>query len=181
MSRIGKRNIKLDAGVEVKQEGETIKVKGPKGEITFKVHPEFEVIPSDGFINIRPNKEDKRGKLKALHGLYGSLLQNAVTGVTKGFSKKLLLVGVGYKAQMQGTKLVLALGYSHPVEFEAPEGITLVCADQTTIEISGIRKDVVGQVAAQIREARRPEPYKGKGVRYEGEVIKLKAGKTGKK
>lgn len=181
MSRIGKRNIKLDSGVEVKQEGDIVKVKGPKGEIIFKVHKEFQVNLTDGFVNIKPNSEDSRGKLKALHGLYGSLLQNAVTGVTKGFSKKLLLVGVGYKAQMQGKKLVLALGYSHPKEYEAPEGITLSCPDQTTIEISGIDKCLVGQAAANIREARPPEPYKGKGVRYEGEVIKLKAGKTGKK
>lgn len=181
MSRIGKRNIKLDSGVEVKQEGDIVKVKGPKGEITFKVHTEFTISCADGFASIKPNVEDPRGKLKALHGLYGSLLQNAVTGVTKGFSKKLLLVGVGYKAQMQGKKLVLALGYSHPVEYEAPEGTTLTCPDQTTIEISGIDKCAVGQAAAKVRGFRPPEPYKGKGVRYEGETIKLKAGKTGKK
>jgi large subunit ribosomal protein L6 len=181
MSRVGKKNIKLDSTVEVRQENETIRVKGPNGEITFKIHPEFEINIQDGFVRVEPNVEDPRGRLKALHGLYGSLLNNAIKGVTKGFRKKLLLIGVGYKAQMQGKKLVLALGYSHPVEYIIPDGLTVACLDQTTIEISGIRNDQVGQFAAEVREARPPEPYKGKGIRYEGEVIKLKAGKTGKK
>jgi large subunit ribosomal protein L6 len=181
MSRIGKRAIKLKQGLEVKQEGEFVKVKGPMGEITLQVNESFEVKTTDGILTVSPKGEDPRGRLKALHGLYGSLLSNAVKGVSEGFSKKLTLVGVGYKAQAQGKKLTMALGYSHPIEFEVPDGLTVTCPDQTTILIKGIRNDEVGQFAAEVREKRRPEPYKGKGVLYEGEKVRRKVGKAGKK
>ncbi len=181
MSRIGKRAIKLGSGVDVKQDGETVKVKGPKGEIVLNMNENFAIEVNDGILTVSPKGEDPRGKLKALHGLYGSLLNNAVIGVTTGFNKKLVLVGVGYKAQLQGKKLVMALGYSHPVEYEVPEGLTVTCPDQTTIEIAGVRKDQVGQFAAEVRTSRPPEPYKGKGILYAGEKVRRKVGKAGKK
>lgn len=181
MSRIGKKAIKLQSGVEVKQQGEIVTIKGPKGEITLKVNESFTISTDNGFATVAPNVEDSRGRLKALHGLYGSLLQNAVTGVTEGFSKKLTLVGVGYKAQVQGKKLVMALGFSHPIEFEVPDGLVVSCPDQTTVDIAGIRKDQVGQFAAEVRVIRPPEPYKGKGILYFGEKVKRKVGKAGKK
>lgn len=182
MSRIGKRSTKLESGVEVKESDEKILVKGPKGEITIPVTNGFSIDIKDGFISIKPpEKELVKGKDKALYGLYGSLLRNALIGVTKGFTKKLILVGVGYRAQLQGNKLVMSLGYSHPVEYEVPVGLSLKCADQNTIEISGIRKDLVGQFSAEIRMARPPEPYKGKGILYDGEKVRRKEGKSGKK
>jgi len=181
MSRIGKRTIKLKTGVQVVQEGNLVKVKGPKGEVSLAITPDFQIKLNGGDLNIEMISADPRGKLNALHGLYGSLLFNAVLGVTEGFKKTLNLIGVGYKAQVQGKKLVMALGYSHPVEFEIPDGITVACPDQTTIEINGIRKDQVGQFSAVVRSSRPPEPYKGKGILYSGEKIRRKVGKAGKK
>ncbi|MDX1919686.1 MAG: 50S ribosomal protein L6 [Candidatus Caenarcaniphilales bacterium] len=182
MSRIGKKTTKLESGVEVKQSDETIIVKGPKGEISIPVTGGFKVEIADGSVAIQPPaKELTKGKDKALYGLYGSLLRNALIGVTKGFTKKLILVGVGYRAQLQGQKLVMSLGYSHPVEFEVPSGLSIKCPDQNTIEITGIRKDEVGQFSAVVRKSRPPEPYKGKGILYDGEKIRRKEGKSGKK
>lgn len=181
MSRIGKRTIKLKAGVQVTQDADLIKVKGPKGEIVIQVTEDFKIKLDGTNLNIELVSSDPRGKLNALHGLYGSLLNNAAVGVSDGFTKKLTLIGVGYKAQVQGKKLIMALGYSHPVEFEVPEGIAVNCPDQTTIEIAGSKKDEVGQFAAVVRSSRPPEPYKGKGVLYDGEKIRRKVGKAGKK
>lgn len=181
MSRKGKNLNKLESGVDVSQSGEVITVKGPKGEVKVNVKDGFSLNIEEGFASIKPPVEDPKGDIKALYGLFGSLLSNAITGVTQGYTKKLLLVGVGYKAQVQGNKLIMALGYSHPVEFEFPQSLSVKCPDQTTVEISGIQKDLVGQFAAEVRKARPPEPYKGKGVMYDGEKIRRKEGKSGKK
>ncbi|MDJ0625659.1 MAG: 50S ribosomal protein L6 [Candidatus Caenarcaniphilales bacterium] len=181
MSRIGKKSNKLESGVEVNQADELIKVKGPKGEISIKLKEGFSLIVENGFASIKPPEENPHGDVKALYGLFGSLLGNAIEGVTNGFKKKLVLVGVGYKAQIKGKVLVMALGYSHPIEFEIPDDLQVTCPDQTTVEIVGIKKDEVGQFAAEVRMARPPEPYKGKGVMYDGEKIRRKEGKSGKK
>jgi large subunit ribosomal protein L6 len=181
MSRIGKRIFKLSKGVEVKQDDDIIKVKGPKGEITIKVVDGFKINLDGDNVSIQITQEDPRGKLNALHGLYGALLRNALIGVTEGYTKKLFLVGVGYKAQLQGKKLTMALGYSHPIEVAIPAELTVACPDQTTIEISGIRKDLIGQFAAEVISNRPPEPYKGKGILYENQKIRRKVGKAGGK
>ncbi|MDX1918050.1 MAG: 50S ribosomal protein L6 [Candidatus Caenarcaniphilales bacterium] len=181
MSRIGKRVITLPKGVEVKQEGDQITVKGPKGEQIVTVTSAFKIELKDCMLSLKLVVQDPRNRLGALYGLYGALLNNAVKGVSVGFTQKLNLVGVGYKAQAQGKKLVMSLGYSHPVEFEVPADLSVACPDQNTIEISGIAKQRVGQFASEVRFARPPEPYKGKGVLREGEKIRRKAGKTGKK
>jgi large subunit ribosomal protein L6 len=179
MSRIGKRPIPLPKGVTVTVEGNTVKVKGPKGELQRTVHPELKIALENGELTVtRPSDEARH---KALHGLSRTLVANMVEGTAKGFQKTLELVGVGYKAEKRPYGLQLALGYSHAIEFRAPKGITLSAPQPTQIVIDGADKEVVGQVAAEIRSLRPPEPYKGKGVKYLGEQIRRKAGKAGGK
>jgi large subunit ribosomal protein L6 len=178
MSRIGRLPIALPSGVEVTQEGRTLRVKGPLGELTREIHPEMRLEREDGELRIvRPSDEPRH---RALHGLTRTLVNNMVTGVTSGFTKALEISGVGYRAQLQGTKLVLALGYSHPVEVVPPEGIEFRLESPTRLAVFGADKELVGQTAAYIRQQRKPEPYKGKGIRYAGEQILRKAGKAGK-
>ncbi|MCI9616528.1 MAG: 50S ribosomal protein L6 [Eubacterium sp.] len=179
MSRIGRMPIAVPAGVTVDiAENNKVTVKGPKGELV-RVLPESMDIKKDGdeIIVTRPNDLKKN---KALHGLTRTLINNMVVGVTDGYEKKLEVNGVGYRAQKQGKKLVLSLGYSHPVEMEDPEGIETVLDGQNLIIVKGIDKEKVGQYAAEIRSKRAPEPYKGKGIKYDYEVIRRKVGKTGK-
>jgi large subunit ribosomal protein L6 len=180
MSRIGKAPIAVPNGVTVTlKEGNTITVKGPKGELTRTVPAAMTVAQENGQIVVtRPSDEDTH---KALHGLTRTLIANMVEGVTKGFSKSLELVGVGYKAETRPYGLQLSLGYSHNIEYKAPKGITLSAPAPTQITVEGANKEVVGQVAAEIRSLRPPEPYKGKGVKYAGEQIRRKAGKAGGK
>jgi large subunit ribosomal protein L6 len=180
MSRIGKAPITVPSGVDVTVSGRTISVKGPKGTLSREI-PGGITINQDGdtLVCERPNDENKT---KAMHGLTRSLVNNMVIGVTDGFKKELEIVGVGYRAEAQGpTGLRLNLGFSHVVDVKAPEGITFEVPQQTQVIVSGIDKEVVGQVAANIRSIRKPEPYKGKGVRYAGERVLRKAGKAGKK
>jgi large subunit ribosomal protein L6 len=179
MSRIGKRPIPVPKGVTVTVEGNTVKVKGPKGELQRTVHPELKIALENGELTVtRPSDEARH---KALHGLSRTLVANMVEGTAKGFQKTLELVGVGYKAEKRPYGLQLALGYSHPIEYKAPKGITLSAPQPTQIVIDGADKEIVGQVAAEIRSLRPPEPYKGKGVKYQGEQIRRKAGKAGGK
>ena len=170
MSRIGKKPIDIPSGVEIKIDGNTLTAKGPKGteSVTFRDE-----------VKVEQNSDDR--KANALHGLFRTLIANAVTGVSKGFEKKLEIVGVGYRAAMEGTKLNMALGYSHPVIVEPPEGIKFAVEANTKITVTGTNKQTVGDIAAAIRGKRPPEVYKGKGVKYEGEYIRRKAGKAGKK
>ena len=174
MSRIGKKPVLIPDKVEVTLDGQEIKVKGPKGELFWEVPREISVKQEDGQLIFAPNKKDK--KTNALWGLSQSKVDNLVQGVTEGFQKSLEIEGVGYRATLQGNKLVLNIGFSHPVEFEAPEGIELQ-VEKNTVTISGIDKELVGQVAADIRAIRKPEPYKGKGIRYSDEIVRRKAGK----
>jgi large subunit ribosomal protein L6 len=176
VSRIGKKPVTIVPGVKVHLAEREIKVSGPKGELKASVHPDISVEIADGQVILKRNSDEK--KYKALHGLWRALVQNMVTGVTAGYTRKLELVGVGYRAEIKGKKLQLLLGFSHPILFAAPEGITIEAPTQTNITISGIDKTLVGQVAAKIRSFRPPEPYKGKGVKYEGERIRRKAGKA---
>ena len=179
MSRIGKRPIPVPKGVTVTVEGNTVKVKGPKGELQQVVHPELGVTLENGELTVtRPSEEARH---KALHGLTRTLVANMVEGTSKGFQKTLELVGVGYKAEPRPYGLQLALGFSHPVEYRAPKGIKLTAPQPTQIVVDGADKQTVGQVAAEIRSLRPPEPYKGKGVKYQGEQIRRKAGKAGGK
>lgn len=176
MSRIGKKPVVIPKGVDVTLNGNDLKVKGSKGELALSVHPEMAVKVEEGEIVVeRPSDEKKH---KALHGLSRSLIQNMVTGVSDGFAKTLEIVGVGYRAEIRGKTLNLALGYSHPVDFDVPEGVTIETPNQTTVVVSGADKQAVGQAAAVIRGFRPPEPYKGKGIRYQGEQVRRKAGKT---
>ncbi len=179
MSRIGKLPIPVPAGVEVKIDGSTVSVKGPKGELTETFNKNMTISMNDDnqVIVERPNDERQN---RALHGLTRSLINNMVIGVSEGFSKTLELVGVGYRASLKGDKLEMTLGYSHPVDVQAAEGIKFECPDATTIIISGVDKQLVGQTAAEIRSLRAPEPYKGKGIRYQGEHIRRKEGKAAK-
>jgi large subunit ribosomal protein L6 len=184
MSRIGKAPIQIPDKVEVKTEitssGSTIVVvTGPLGILTRTFRPEVSITIQDKTAQVSPNGNSRMAR--SLHGLSRTLLNNMILGVHTGFSKRLEIVGVGYRAQMQGNKLVLALGYSHPVEIEAPKGIQFIVEANTKLEVKGADKEMVGQYAALIREKRPPEPYKGKGVKYAGEVIRRKAGKAGKK
>ena len=178
MSRIGKMPIAVPAGVEVIIDGTTVTAKGPKGELTRTFQPSM-TIAQEGDQIIVTRADDTR-ESKSLHGLTRSLVNNMVVGVSAGFSKKLQLVGVGYRAALKGKDLEMQLGYSHPVLVEAPEGITFEVPSQTEIVVSGPSKEQVGQIAADIRKWRKPEPYKGKGIRYEGEVVRRKVGKAGK-
>ncbi len=177
MSRIGKLPIAIPDKVTVElAEGNTLTVKGPKGELTRTFAPQMEIkIEENQIIVNRPNDEKAN---RALHGLTRALIANMITGVSQGFSKKLEIVGIGYKAEMKGKKLVLQLGYSHPIVVSVPDKISIKTNSPTEIEVSGIDNELVGMVAAKIRSFRKPEPYKGKGVRYAGEYIRRKAGKT---
>ena len=180
MSRIGKMPIHLPAGVEVKISSDNIiTVKGPKGELTQQVAPSITVKQEDGVLHFERPSDSKEHK--AMHGLYRALVANMVKGVSEGFTKKLEINGVGYRAALQGNKLVISAGYSHNVEFDIPAGLKVVLPKNTNIEISGIDKQLVGQFAAEIRDVRKPEPYKGKGIKYDYEVIRRKEGKTAKK
>ena len=180
MSRIGRMPVAIPAGVTVTiAENNNVTVKGPKGTLVRDLPVEMEIKEEDGHIVVtRPNDLKK---MKSLHGLTRTLIHNMTQGVTEGYEKKLEVNGVGYRAQKQGKKLTLSLGYSHPVEMEDPEGIETVLDGQNIIIVKGISKEKVGQYAAEIREKRRPEPYKGKGIKYADEVIRRKVGKTGKK
>lgn len=179
MSRIGKKPISLPKGVEVKRDGSLVTVKGPKGALTQVFPEEIIFVQEDDQMLVQRPSEDK--KHRALHGLSRALLANMVEGVTNGFEKKLELVGVGYRAQLQGKKLVISIGFSHPVEVDPPEGIEFEVPAVTKITVKGIDKQLVGNTAAHIRAIRKPEPYKGKGIKYENEVIRRKAGKAGAK
>lgn len=179
MSRIGKLPIEIPQGVEITIDGQIVTAKGPLGTEVVEVREEILVKKEDNKIVL--TRRDEERKTRALHGLSRTLVANAVTGVKDGFEKKLELQGVGYRAAMQGTTLNLQLGYSHPVNIEPPKGITIVVEANTKISVKGSNKQTVGDVAADIRSKRPPEVYKGKGVRYEGEVVRRKAGKTGKK
>ncbi|WP_269478198.1 50S ribosomal protein L6 [Hominibacterium faecale] len=180
MSRIGIKPVDLPAGVEVKVDGNNaVTVKGPKGELTEQISKLLKIEVKDNQVNVSRDSDAKA--YREQHGLARSLILNMVTGVTQGYEKKLELVGVGYKAEKKGKKLVLSLGYSHPVELEDPDGITTEAPSNTEITVKGIDKAVVGNYAANIRAWRKPEPYKGKGIRYVGEHIRRKEGKTGAK
>lgn len=180
MSRIGRMPIDIPAGVDIKiDDNNTVTVKGPKGTLTKTLHPEMIIKVEGSQVIVERPSEDKVHK--SLHGLTRSLLNNMVTGVTSGFEKTLQINGVGYRCQKQGKKLILTLGYSHPVEVEDGEDYTLEAPDPNTIIVKGIDNQVVGQIAAIIREKRMPEPYKGKGIKYADEVIRRKEGKTGSK
>lgn len=175
MSRIGKKPVPVPAGVTANIDGGQISVKGPKGTLSMPLADDIKYEVTDGGISVQPANETKRAR--AFWGMQRTLVQNLVTGVTTGFTKKLLITGVGYRAASQGKVLKLQLGYSHDVNFDIPEGIEIKTPDQTTVEISGIDKQKVGQVAAEIRRWRKPEPYKGKGIKYDGEFIFRKEGK----
>jgi len=178
MSRIGRKPITVPSGVQVTIDGNTVKVKGPKGELAREIHPDMKLVSKDGVLEVERPSDEKFHK--ALHGLTRTLVANMVEGVTNGFSKELEINGVGYRAAMQGKKLVLNMGYSHPVEIEPMEGITVEVPAANKIIVKGADKQTVGQMAAIIRAVRQPEPYIGKGIKYANEVIRRKAGKAGK-
>ncbi len=180
MSRIGRMPVAIPAGVTVKiAENNYVTVQGPKGTLERQLAPEMTIEEKEGHIVVTRPNDLKR--MKSLHGLTRTLINNMIHGVTQGYEKTLEINGVGYRAAKNGKKLVLSLGYSHPVEMEDPEGIETVLDGQTKITVKGIDKEKVGQYAAEIRDKRRPEPYKGKGIKYSTEVIRRKVGKTGKK
>jgi large subunit ribosomal protein L6 len=179
MSRIGKKPVTVPKGVTLQLQDHTVAVKGPKGELRRTLHEDMELaFDKDQFTVARPSDEQKH---KALHGLTRTLVQNMVEGVSKGFSKTLEIQGVGYKAEAKPYGVNLIVGYSHPVKYEAPKGIKISVDNNTTVKIEGADKELVGQVAAELRSVRPPEPYKGKGIRYVGEQVRRKAGKTGAK
>jgi large subunit ribosomal protein L6 len=175
MSRIGRAPIPLPDSVEFKYDNAVVTVKGPKGELTQRVPREMMVEVGDGVIQVK--RPTDSGQHRSLHGLTRTLIANMVTGVTDGFEKRLEIVGVGYRASVKGSDLELLVGYSHPVVIEPPEHITFECPQQTVVVVSGIDKQVVGEVAAKVRSIRPPEPYKGKGIRYAGEYVQRKVGK----
>lgn len=179
MSRIGLKPINLPSGVEIKiSDDNFVEVKGPKGQLSQQISPDMEIKIEDGVLTVARPTENK--KHKSLHGLSRTLISNMINGVTEGYSKTLDIVGTGYRAAKQGNKLVLTLGYSHPVEMEDPSGIEVEVPAQTKIIVKGINKQQVGNYAAKIRDWRKPEPYKGKGIKYTDEVVRRKVGKTGK-
>jgi large subunit ribosomal protein L6 len=179
MSRIGKKPIPVPTGVDVTIDGQKVSVKGPKGTLDLTVAEPITVVRSeDGAIVV--NRPDDERESRSLHGLSRTLVSNLVTGVTQGYTTKMEIFGVGYRVQLKGSNLEFALGYSHPVLIEAPEGITFAVETPTKFSVTGIDKQKVGQISANIRRLRRPDPYKGKGVRYEGEQVRRKVGKTGK-
>jgi large subunit ribosomal protein L6 len=178
MSRIGRLPIPIPSGVDVAIDGQAVSVKGPKGALNLTVAEPISVVQEDGVIRVtRPNDE---GKVRALHGLSRTLIYNMVAGVTQGYSKTLEIVGVGYRVQAKGRDLEFSLGFSHPVVITPPEGITFRVEVPTRFVVEGIDKQLVGETAARIRKLRKPDPYKAKGVRYQGEVIRRKVGKAGK-
>ena len=177
MSRIGKAPVAIPAGVEVKLDGHTLTLKGPKGQLVREFHPDMIIEIEDNEVIVKRPSENKEHK--SLHGLTRALIANMVTGVNSGFEKVLEISGVGYRAEKKGNKLVMNLGYSHPVEMEDPEGVETVCDGQTKVIVKGISKEAVGAHAANIRAKRLPEPYKGHGVKYADEHIRRKVGKTG--
>jgi large subunit ribosomal protein L6 len=179
MSRIGKKPVQILKGVKVNKIGERLEVNGPKGTMTLYVNPIIKFEIKDSEVLFTRSSDIKREK--ALHGLYNILFKNMITGVTDGFSKRLELVGIGYRAELKKSNLFLTLGYSHPIVFFPPEGIKIDVPNDNSIVVSGIDKQLVGQVAAKIRSFRPPEPYKGKGIRYEGEYVRRKAGKAAAK
>ena len=176
MSRIGRLPVPIANGVEVKHTNGTLSVKGPKGRLELRVHPDISV--SVDAAEVRVDRASDHKDHRALHGLTRSLIANMVSGVTQGFSKTLEIIGVGYRADTKGAGIKLSLGFSHTIEYVATDGVKLECPNQTTIIVSGIDKQKVGQTAAEIRSFRPPEPYKGKGIRYQGEHVRRKAGKT---
>jgi large subunit ribosomal protein L6 len=176
MSRVGKKPLPIPSGVTVDVAGDTVRVKGPKGELSSRVPVGISVTVDGGQVRVVPGSDSIR--VRALHGMARSVLSNLVVGVTQGFSRALEIVGTGYRAQMDGKKLVLFLGYAKPVEYTAPDGIQLAVESPTRIVVSGIDRVLVGEVAHSIRAFRKPEPYKGKGIRYEGEYVRKKAGKS---
>jgi large subunit ribosomal protein L6 len=178
MSRIGKKPIEIPAGVTVTLDNNTVTVKGAKGELTRSFNPDIEIKIEENVVNISRPTDAKEHR--ALHGTTRAVLANMVEGVSKGFERKLELIGVGYRAQKQGSKLILNVGYSHPVEFEPEQGLEVEVPTNTKITVRGTDKERVGALAANIRQVRPPEPYKGKGIRYEGEFVRRKEGKTGK-
>ncbi len=176
MSRVGKLPVAIPQGISVEKQGDVLVVSGQKGQLKQKIHPDMKLNIEADYVTVeRPNNS---GRQRSLHGLTRSLVQNMVVGLTEGFVRKLEIVGVGYRAEKKGNALVLQLGYSHPIYFVPPEGITFNVPVPTQIEVIGIEKQLVGQVAAKIRSFRPPEPYKGKGIRYEGEHVRRKAGKA---
>jgi large subunit ribosomal protein L6 len=179
MSRIGRRPISIPDKVTVTVDGATVTVKGPKGQLSRELVPEVSVEQADGALQV--NRRDESRIARQRHGLSRTLVANMVEGVSQGFQKRLEIQGVGYRAQVQGRNLLLNMGYSHPVTIEPPEGIQLAVENNTNVIISGIDKEAVGNIAARIRSVRPPEPYKGKGIRYAGEAVRRKVGKTGKK
>lgn len=176
MSRIGRKPVRIPKGVKVEVKNGAVKVTGAKGELSVAIHPDVTVEVKGEEVLVTRHADLK--EQRSLHGLFRALIANMVTGVTTGFSRKLELVGVGYRAELKGKALQLALGYSHPIVFRAPDSIKIEAPTQTNITVSGIDKQLVGLVAAKIRSLRPPEPYKGKGIKYEGEYIRRKAGKT---
>jgi large subunit ribosomal protein L6 len=179
MSRIGKKPIPVPSGVTARVEGQTVSVKGPRGELSRSLHREMQIaLDGDQITVARPSEEKKH---KALHGLTRTLVATMVEGVSKGFVKTLELQGVGYKAEAKPYGVNLIVGFSHPVKYEAPKGIKISVEGNTVVKIEGVDKEAVGQVAAELRSVRPPEPYKGKGIRYQGEQVRRKAGKTGAK
>jgi large subunit ribosomal protein L6 len=179
MSRIGKKPVTVPQGVTLELQGNTVAVKGPKGELRRTLHPEMQLALQDGTFTVaRPSDEPRH---KALHGLSRTLVQNMIDGVTRGFTKTLEIQGVGYKAEAKPYGVNLIVGFSHPVKYEAPKGIKISVENNTVVKIEGADKEIVGQVASELRNVRPPEPYKGKGVRYQGEQVRRKAGKTGAK
>jgi len=178
MSRVGKMPIAIPGGVEVRIEGARVTVKGPKGELTREVNTEMKLSLTDGVVTVE--RPTDRPRHRAAHGLTRTLIYNMVVGVSEGFGKALELQGVGYRAQMQGSSLVLAVGYSKPVEVAPPPGIEFEVEGTSRVIVKGISKEAVGQAAADVRKVRPPEPYKGKGIRYQGEYVRRKAGKAGK-
>jgi large subunit ribosomal protein L6 len=178
MSRIGKEPIAVPAGVDVSVDGSRVSVTGPRGQLEQSFHPDMRILLEDGTIRVeRPTDERDH---RSLHGLTRTLIANMVEGVTQGYEKRLEIVGVGYRALLKGTDLELAVGFSHPVSFHAPEGIEFEVPAPNRVVIRGIDKQLVGEVAANVRKVRKPEPYKGKGIRYEGEHVRKKAGKAAK-
>jgi large subunit ribosomal protein L6 len=179
MSRVGRKPVAVPKGVTVALDGQTVTVKGPKGELRRTMPAEMQLKLEDG--NVTVARPSDSGKHRALHGLTRALVNNMVEGVTSGFAKQLEIVGVGYKAEALTGGVRLNVGYSHPVEYKAPKGVSISVEKPTVVKIEGIDKELVGQVAAELRKVRPPEPYKGKGIRYEGEHVRRKAGKTGGK
>ena len=176
MSRIGKKPIPISKGVEVRIDGDLLIIKGPRGELRREIHPKVQLKIDESHISVLISEKNR--KVNALHGLYSALILNMVIGVTKGFEKELEIVGVGYRAELNGRSAVFNLGYSHPITYELPEGID-ARIEKTKILLSGIDNELLGRTAAKIRSFRKPEPYKGKGIKYKNEIIRRKAGKAG--